>query len=257
MDLASLLAGITRTDTGCALTIPLSWMQGRTAYGGLSSAIAYHCARLVVPDAPPLRSAQVAFVGPLAGRITVTCELIRRGRNTAFVAARIGGDDGCGFAGTFIFMNPRESAIAYDAPPAPDFGDPPADADTRQGPPEFFTSHFDYPEKRLRLGMNTNRLLNWHRLRANAGLDPFAELLAIGDALPPSAMGLMDVAGPASSMNWQVNLLTTAPATRDGWWLVESVTHHAYHGASSQFMTVWSRDGEAVMTGMQSVALFV
>lgn len=257
MKLADVLASFGPADNGWTVNIPPSWMQGRTAYGGLSSALAHHAARLTLPDAPPLRSAQVAFVGPLAGDVTVRCELLRRGRNTAFIEAKIYGGDGLGFIGTFIFMSKRESRIDFEGVHRPDAAPPPAQGSSRSGPPEFFTSQMEYPEKRLELGMNTPRLASWHRFSERDGLDPMTELLAIGDALPPSAMGLMDVAGPISSMNWQVNMLTDAPATEDGWWLLESVTHHAHHGASSQYMTVWNSRLEPVMAAMQSVALFV
>jgi acyl-CoA thioesterase len=114
-----------------------------------------------------------------------------------------------------------------------------------------------YPSKRLDLSVQTSRLANWHRLTQRGGLDPMAELLCIGDALPPSSMGLIGNKSIISSMNWQVNMLTDAPATKDGWWFVESQTHHAANGASSQYMTVWNSDGEPMMTGMQSVAIFV
>ena len=257
MNLAETLASLVLADNGWTVNIPSGWMQGRTAYGGLSSALAHHCARLAVADAPPLRSAQVAFVGPLAGEVTISCDLLRRGRNTAFVETKIRNADGLGFIGTFIFMSKRESKIDFEGVHRPDVAPPPAEGATRSGPPEFFTSQMEYPEKRLELGMNTPRLASWHRLAARDGLDAMTELLCIGDGLPPSAMGLMDAAGPISSMNWQVNMLTDAPETDNGWWLLESVTHHAHHGASSQYMTVWNSRLEPVMAAMQSVALFV
>lgn len=256
-DLATIFAPLKAGRDRWTLEIPSTWMQGRTAYGGLSSALTHHCARLAVPDVPPLRSAQVAFVGPLAGAVEVSCELLRRGKNTAFVAARIASAAGVGFTATYVFMDPRESAIAHENIPAPDIGPPPADDATRHGPPEFFTHNLDYPEKRLDLGANRPTLLNWHRLRGRDGVDPFTELLCVGDGLPPSAMGLMDKNAMVSSMNWQVNMLTDAPETENGWWLLGSTTHHARHGASSQYMTVWNSRREPVMTGMQSVALFV
>ncbi|GGB66204.1 thioesterase family protein [Blastomonas aquatica] len=257
MNLAETLASLVPADNGWTVTIPSDWMQGRTAYGGLSSALAHHCARLAVPDAPPLRSAQVAFVGPLANEVTISCDLQRRGRNTAFVETKIRNADGLGFIGTFIFMSKRESKIDFEGVHRPDVAPPPAEGSTRSGPPEFFTSQMEYPEKRLELGMNTPRLASWHRFAERDGLDAMTELLCIGDGLPPSAMGLMDAAGPISSMNWQVNMLTDAPETENGWWLLESVTHHAHHGASSQYMTVWNSRLEPVMAAMQSVALFV
>lgn len=232
------------------------WYQGRTAYGGLSTAIAYHAASLVEDSLPPLQSAQVAFVGPLAGEVEVRATMLRRGRNTAFVQTEIESEAGIGHTGTFIFMAPRDSHVEYEGLPRPTFPPIPEEENRRSGPPEFFTGKMQYPEKRLTLGKNDPYLGNWHRLIDRDGIDPVAELLCMGDALPPSAMGLMTEKGMVSSMNWQVNLLTDAPATEDGWWFVESRTHHAANGASSQYMSVWNSEGEPVMTGMQSVAIF-
>jgi acyl-CoA thioesterase len=256
MNLASLLAQFTPGATTHKISIPSTWHQGRTSYGGLSSVLAYQAAKLVADDLPPLQSAQIAFVGPLAGDVAVSAHILRRGKNTAFVQAEITGADGVGLMCNFIFMNRRHSHLDYANIAAPEFPPiPPADS-IRSGPPEFFTGHMQYPDKRLELGLATNRLANWHRLTEYDGLDPIAELICIGDALPPSAMGLMTEKGMVSSMNWQINMLTDAPSTEDGWWYLSSETHHAANGASSQYMTVWNSHGEAVLTGMQSVAIF-
>lgn len=256
MTLAEILASIEPGPHGWHTQIPTTWMQGRTSYGGFSSALAHHCARLTVPDAPPLRSAQIAFAGPMAGPVEIRCDLVRRGRNTVFVETRILCDGGVGFLATFIFVNPRESTLDYEGVEAPDFGPPPAESETRSGPPQFFTHNLDYAGKRFALRQNTPELIDWHRIRERDGLDSMSELLCIGDALPPAAMGLTSENGNISSMNWQVNLLTTDPQTDNGWWLLSARTHHAHHGASSQYMTVWNSRMEPVMTGMQSVALF-
>ena len=62
-----LLAGLTRrADHTIDAHIPESWMQGRTTYGGLTAALSLQAAMELVDDIP-IRSAQVAFVGPLVG----------------------------------------------------------------------------------------------------------------------------------------------------------------------------------------------
>lgn len=256
MNLASLLAQFTPGASTHKISIPPSWHQGRTSYGGLSSALAYQAAKLAADDLPPLQSAQIAFVGPLAGEVEVAAHILRRGKNTAFIQADIKGADGVGLTCNFIFMNRRASHLDYANIPAPEFPAFPAADVVRSGPPEFFTGHMQYPDKRLELGLATNRLASWHRLTEHEGLDHIAELICIGDALPPSAMGLMTEKGMVSSMNWQINMLTEQPTTENGWWYLSSETHHAANGASSQYMTVWNSRGEAVLTGMQSVAIF-
>lgn len=257
MNLASILAQFEQGAKSHKISIPPSWHQGRTSYGGLSSVLAYRAAKLAGDDLPPLQSAQIAFVGPLANQVEVTACILRRGKNTAFVKSEIVGENGVGLSCTFIFMNRRQSHLNYEGLPRPEFPPVPATESIRSGPAEFFTGHMQYPDKRLELGMATNRLASWHRFAEHDGLDHFAELICIGDALPPSAMGLMSEKGMVSSMNWQINMLTDAPSTKDGWWYLTSETHHAQHGASSQYMTAWNSDGIPMLTGMQSVAIFV
>jgi acyl-coenzyme A thioesterase PaaI-like protein len=237
--------------------IPPSWHQGRTCYGGLSATLAYQAARNLDAGLPPMQSAQISFSGPLSGQVEIEASMLRRGRNTAFIRSDIFSGGDTGLSCNFIFMNRRESQLNYEGLARPDFPPIPTPEDIRSGPAEFFTGHMQYPDKRLELGLNTPRLASWHRFTERDELDTVAELICIGDGLPPSAMGLMTEKGMVSSMNWQINMLTDTPSTKDGWWFLESYTHYAGHGASSQYMTVWNSEHEPVMTGMQSVAIFV
>jgi Thioesterase-like superfamily len=257
MNLSELLAQLQPGAQSHRITIPTTWHQGRTCYGGLSSVLAYHAASLAADDLPPLLSGQIAFSGPLAGEVEISTKILRRGRNSAFIKSEISIGDEVGLSCTFVFMARRESHVDYEAVARPKLPPIPDDANTRSGPPEFFTHNMDYPEKRLIMGQGKARLANWHRLKAYDGVDPVANLICMADALPPSTMGLMQKEGMISSINWQFNLLTDSPATDKGWWFLDSETHHAAHGASSQYMTVWNSRGEPMMTGMQSVALFV
>ncbi len=257
MNLLEILSQLQPGANSHRITIPTTWHQGRTCYGGLSTALAYQAACLAADDLPPLLSGQIAFSGPLAGEVEISTRILRRGRNSAFIKSEIAIGDEIGLSCTFVFMARRESHVDFEGVKHPDFPPIPADADTRSGPADFFTQNMDYPEKRLVLGQDKPRLSSWHRLKEREGLDPVANIICISDAMPPAAMGLMHEKGMVSSINWHFNLLTEAPATENGWWFLESETHHAAHGASSQYMTVCNSDGQPMMTGMQSVALFV
>ncbi len=260
MNLAEILDQFEAGAETHRIAIPANWLQGRTSYGGLSSALAYQTAKLVGDDLPPLKSGQVAFVGPVAGEVEIRASLLRRGRNSAFVRSEIIAEGKNGpetaLSCSFVFMHGRDSHVDYADLEKPEFDDWPKDDALRSGPPEFFTNNMHYVGKRLELGRGTPRMHGWQRLIEREGLDPMAELVCISDALPPSAMGLMTEAGMVSSINWQFNILSETPETREGWWHLESHTHHARNGASSQFMSVWNADGEPMMTGMQSVAIF-
>jgi len=254
--LADIIAGVDRADGRFRVVVPDTWMQGRTAYGGLTAALALQGAIERMPDLPPLRSAQIAFIGPLAGTLEVKTETLRRGRLASYVQADVQSEAGLGLRATFLFMNEFKSSVDYNqgsAPPVPRPEDA-APAGRRNG--NFFTSNFEYRHA-LPIGeRRTPAFLRWTRLEERDAFHPMVEILAVGDALPPAAMPLFETPGPVSSLTWLVNLLTDKPATREGWWLLRSGSDYARHGCSSQTMLIWNADGEPVASGMQSVALF-
>lgn len=251
--LPALLAQAQRTETGFTTEIPPNWLQGRTAYGGLSTALALAAAKQIERDLPPLRSAQVAFVGPLAGPVTVAATKLRRGRNAAFIQADIASEAGLGLRTTFVFMAQLQSAIDHDETVAADHPAPAADASLYTGPETFFTGNFNFFDLKA---PGATEWLRWGRLIDRKGLDPEVELMAMGDALPPAAFKLFQKMTPLSSLTWIVNLLVPAATTRDGWWLLEAQTDRARDGYSSQSMRMRNADGVLVAEGMQGVAIF-
>jgi acyl-CoA thioesterase len=254
--IADILAAGTPVEGGFRTTIPADWLQGRTSYGGLSSALALHAAQGIEPDLPPLRSAQVAFIGPLSGEVSVTATKLRRGRNAAFIQADIVSDAGLGYRATFVFMSDQPSRIELDGRLQSDRRAPAPDATVYTGPDEFFTGNFNFLDLKEE-ATGQAEWLRWARLRAFDGLDPMVHVLAVADALPPAAFKLLGKQpAPISSLTWIVNLLTPTPATTNGWWLLSAQSDYARNGCSSQGMTIWNADGQPIAQGMQSVAIF-
>lgn len=253
-----LFAAIRAEGDGFAAQVPPHWAQGRTAYGGYSTALAYEAARRVGEDLPSLRSAQIAFVGPLAGDVTLHAKVLRQGRNATWIAAEIAGEKGIGLTATFVFMRALESGYDFSARPAPeDLVELEAakDLPSHDARPTF-TSNLDLKFARPKLDEAEPSLTWYARLKDREGLDPTTELLLLADALPPGVLGLGPVRAPMSSMMWQVNLLTDGPATPDGWFLLDSRADHARDGNSNQAMSVWDRTGRPLAAQMQSFALF-
>lgn len=252
--LAQILADREPVCGGFQTRIPADWMQGRTSFGGLSSAIALQAALLAEPDLPPLRSAQIAFIGPLAGEVNVTALKLRRGRNAAFIQADVASDAGLGLRAMFVFMRDQPSAVDLAAPTVA-HRPPPEGTKLWSGPAGFFAANMEFLDLKLP-ELGPAELLRWGRLKARDGIDPCIHLMTMGDALPPAPIRLLTPGTPLSSLTWQINLLTPTPATTDGWWLLTAKADHARGGGSSQAMRLWNADGVLIAEGTQSVALF-
>lgn len=255
---AALLAGAEPRDGGFALSVPESWHQGRTAYGGFSSALALTAAIAAGGDMPPLRSAQVSMIAPLFGAVEVRASVLRRGRNATWVSTEILRDGEVGLTASFVFMGAVDSALHLNdrQPPADLISLEDARSFVNERGPAFLRNHFDIRFALPKGEGKRPEICWWVKMREREGLDPMVELLLCADALPPGVMSLLTPATPVSTMHWQVNLLTPAPVTGDGWWLLRSTGDYAEQGCSSQRMAIWNIDGAPVLAGMQSVAVF-
>ena len=242
-------------------TLPDDWLQGRTAYGGLSAALCYEAAQKSFRDLPPLRSAQFAFVGPASGQLKVEPTLLRRGKSAAFISVDLFGDSGIAVRSLLCFGAKRQSAIDLNAMPAPivkHWDECPAFFVGEHRPAS--TQHFD---GRLAAGAGPRTpgadpsmhvWLTHIEASANATMPG---LIALADALPPAATILFaPESAPISTMTWSLDMLTGAPESPSGWWLVRNSAQSAAHGYSSQDMAIWNDQGMPVMAMRQNIAIF-
>ena len=252
----ALIRAAGQADGSFCCDVPDGWLQGRTAYGGLTTAMAYRAARGIAENLPPLRSAQMAFVGPVVGRMHASATLLRRGKSSAFVEARVTCNGELATLGTFLFMADRSSPLRVDAPAAPAAPAPEDAEPAMRGKGSAFTRQLEYRHAMSIGDRSKPELLRWVRLREREGIDPVTELLLIGDALPPGVAPLLQGPFAASSTNWTLHLHGSEIVAHDGWWLVQTRAESAVGGISSQLMAVWNRKGDAVLSGSQTVSFF-
>ena len=261
---SQMMSGAAFKDGALSLEILPDWMQGRTTYGGLSAAICLEAAQRTCPEAPPLRSALVSFIGPAGGAVEARANVLRQGKSVTFVEADVsqvkeGGDKGLATRCAFAFGGARASQWNRTFTPAPVMA-PPEECGPF-GPPDaavHFTRHFDSrlaKGGRPISGSSEHDHFIWVRHR-DEDAHGIVALLALADMPPPALMPMFTEFAPISSMTWMVNVLVDEPKTRDGWWLLQSRAEHAGDGYSSQDMLVWNRDMELVIAGRQSVAIF-
>ncbi len=235
------------------------WMQGRTTYGGLSTALCVEAVLRAQPDLPPLRSANVAFVGPAGGPVEARVHELRRGKSVSFIAAELTSEQGLANQCTFAFGASRSSAIDQNWVAPPDVAAPEdCEVFVPEGFGPNFTQHFDTRlAKGARPGSSSTEHDHaiWVRHRDEAA-DGLVALIALADMPPPAVLSMASEFAPVSSMTWMFNVLTQAPQTQTGWWLLQTRAEHASNGYSSQDMLVWNRALELVIAGRQSVAIF-
>lgn len=260
-NLDQLLANRRNESADWRYAIGADWMQGRTAYGGISAALALDAAMANHPGDAPLRSAQVSFVGPVGGDCAVSTRLLRESKSSRFVAADLSSDLGYGTNGLFSFMRGRDSHIDHRIIAAPDVPGPDQLADVPDHPARPpFTRKFEMRPTRgpgFGHGLDEGNITTWVRWVDQPHCDAHVALLALADALPPAALPLFRQFGPLSSSTWMQHFLTDHPQTQDGWWLLVSQTRHVANGFSAQSMYIWNSDRELVSVGGQGVAIYV
>ncbi|MCR9080444.1 MAG: thioesterase family protein [Hyphomonadaceae bacterium] len=257
-----LIAGLQRNgDQSLAAHIPESWMQGRTTYGGLTAALSFQGALGLVDDIP-LRSAQVAFVGPVGGDVMIKPTLLRRGKNTAFVSVDVVAESGVAAQSIFAFGARRESSLHFDDMPMP-MARSPEEIESFFGegrPRPGFSQNFDMllaTGGRPISGSQEKSIGLWMRHRDPNTPQDATAILAIGDAPPPAAMSMLAVPSRISSMTWMAEFMTDEIQTDpDGWYFAQHTAQLAKDGYSSQSMRLWNRHGEPILVGRQTIAVF-
>lgn len=248
-------------DSTVKAHIPSDWMQGRTTYGGLSAALCLEAAQsLLDTSEKPIRTAQMAFVGPVSGDVSVHAQVLRAGKNTAFVRAEIMAEGAISTQAIFTFGKGRDSQLHHSAVAMPDVAAPETFPDFfRSGAGPSFARHFDV---RLAYGSppvsNTedNEIGLWMRHADPAAPSDATALLALGDAPPPAALSMLKTHGPVSSMTWYLDFLTTDLQTEARWFFARHTADTAMQGYSSQSMTLWNRSGRPIVRARQMIAVF-
>ena len=235
------------------------WRQGRTLFGGLSAALCYAACERLVDDLPPLRSAQIAYIGPSMGKAVLVPKVLRRGKSVTFMACDMVNDGSISTRALFCFGGARESTISQEPAGAPAVA-PPEDCEPLfRGRGPTFTQHLDQRVAggyRPVSGAPTGDMLIWVRFLEDTPPSGLVGLVALGDALPPATMPRFTAPAIISTMTWQFDLINPLAYDPNGWLLISSTDDAVGHGYSGQGMRMWDAKGAPVMIGRQSVAVF-
>lgn len=252
-------------------TLPQDWLQGRTAFGGLSAALCFEAAQRAGEELPPLRSAHFAFIGPAAGELTMTPTLLRRGKSAAYYGVDQIGEKGMATRALLCFGAERPSAIdhidlpAPNVPPAEECGSlwppmtPEEEAEAAKRP-KHFGQHFEQlyaGGSRPRTEDKDPMIQVWVRHKDEETASSMVRLIALADAMPAASFLLFPERAPFSTMTWSIDVLTDDLTCKSGWWLAQSRAEATSQGYSAQAMTMWNDEGRPVLAMRQTVAIFI
>lgn len=239
---------------------PSNWLQGRTIYGGLSAALALQAAlRDAPPDLPPLKSAQILFVGPASTSLTFKTLVLRQGKSATCISVDCMAGADVAMRVMFIFADPRPSKIQHDFYQFPAVNGPESYQRlgvVSQAPASLSNFELRFAGKSLPVtGSDHPELMAWVRHIDAAGVDPAVALLALGDSLPLAVMACFTEFAPISSMTWTLDI--AQPVTVGEWFLLRSASQRSGDGYSFQTMEIWNEQGKLLLSGSQTVAIFV
>jgi acyl-CoA thioesterase len=266
---SAIVAGRTRAGQTVTFDIADDWQQGRTAYGGLVSAIAAQAMRDVAGAGWPrdvyLRALQCSFVSVVEpGRVQVEVDVLRQGRNVCQVLSRVieGGRLGSVLLGTYTAERPsmltprrlqgtpaRREAEALPAVPYLPGRMPP------------FLQHLEmrWSEGSVPYsGTPGNRSVIHLRLRdADAGaIVPEVLTVLLADAPATPVIGELPKLVPSSSVTWALELRPPSPAHAVGWWRIDSESVLVEGGYVNHAARLWAPDGDLAAMGTQVVTVF-
>lgn len=252
-------SAITPRGDGWTAEIPADWAQGRTAFGGLSAAITLRAVQeLPGLSGLPVRSVDVAFVGPVApGSVQVTAEVLRRGKYLTHAAAQLLGPAGEALVRTHVVLGHRRESGVHVAPRDPE---PVAMADCTEMPfipglvPDFVQGFdFRFATPFPFTGSSEARIDGYCRHRSVA--DGIPAIVALVDAWPGTVLPVLTSPAPASTVRWSMQFPGDEPVAGQDWFWYESRTAVAAGGYSTIVAHLWAGE-RLVAWSEQLLAVF-
>ena len=237
--------------------IPSDWMQGRSVYGGLQTALALRAMRSLVSS--PVRCLQTTFIAPLEGLVRAECAILRAGKNTVQVEAKLFGTKGLTTQILGVFGESRSSEVKVRLQPEEIADDPVTVFPFLPGITPNFTQHF---AMRLRKGalpfsgvetMNAVYELDLH----DSGAVTEEHITVFADVVPPLGLSALTTPTPACTLTWMLEFLgePKEPMTLQRWHLHTKLIA-AEGGYCNQSSVLRSPSGHAVALSRQCMLIF-
>ena len=238
-----------------------SWSQGRSVFGGLSSAFAVTAMNKLTEDLP-LRSLLVSFIAPIPpGEIQVETHVQRRGKNVTQLRADVRSGGECCLQAMGVYGRARPS-LTVD--PETDFQALPR----QSGIP--FSAHKKRAPGFLRFfngcwaggalpfsGRKVRQLGIWAKHRIDMEAFPAEALISIADIPPPVMLShYKKPPVPSSSLTWSLEFIRPPCTVPIDWFYIQSELEAAADGYTQQSARIFTEDGTLCLLSRQCMVYF-
>jgi len=250
-------------------TVDEDWLQGRTCYGGLVSALAAQAmhdeAGKDWPRDVSLRALQTSFVGPVApGHLDITVQVLRQGKNVCQVLAHARQDGRVAAVLLGVFSADRPSALPTRRPhaePLPLGADDLPVPAARPAQAPGFLAHFD-----MRWADGPPPFSGGEGWRSSLFIRPRDDdaaavrtdvlIVLLADLAPTPVIGQLRSPAPNSSVTWALELRPVRAAQPGQWWRADNESTMVDGGYVNHAARLWAPSGELGAFGYQVVAVF-
>ena len=259
---SEIINSLQRKDDYFETRIHSSWMQGRASFGGLVAALGVEALQQTLDTAIPLRTAQVAFIGPVGdGPLRIETRILRQGRNVTSMRADLIQGEQVACTVMACFGASRDSVLSVPAATRPEVKGPDESYNFPrvEGLTPKFLDHFDIRlaegDRPFTSGKNTHHGI-WVRFN-DPGPASMAHLIAIADTPPPIPLSMLSAPANGSSLTWSLEFLTDdIQANAHEWWYVRAELTQCSQGYNQQRYSIWSPSGQAVALANQVMTVF-
>ncbi len=255
----------TWTPTGpgaFAGAVPVDWGQGRSAFGGVTTAAACRAMGTLVAPGRTLRSFSTSLVGPvrLGDPVELTAQVLREGRSLTHTEARLVQGGQVVAVALGAFGGPRASGVAVRPATRPS-GLPAPEACTSfpylSGITPAFTQHMEmrWTHGSLPFGGCDESVIGLF-LRHRTAASGAEAIIGLLDTPPSPVLQMLQGPAPASTVRWSAHLLQV-PALDDGAWCwLHSEARSAGEGYGTMLGSLYGPDGSLIAWTEQLVCIF-
>ena len=255
---------VNNTHPSASLTIPDTWAQGRTVYGGMSASLIYMAMRQLVNPDKHLRSLNTSFVGPIEPDVPfeIKIQLLREGKNTAqFYGQLIQNDKVCvAILAGFGHNRPSKVSILNETTHAMKL---PKKANFIPMLPKITPSYMRHIDLAKHhggwpfTGSQFSDVQGWMRLKHPPEKLTVAHLIALIDVWPPTVLQTLRWPAPASTMSWNLEFIYPHDDfAADEWFAYQATTRHAADGYMHSEANIWDAKGSLIAISRQNVTVF-